>query len=315
MPRLSASTGLNDRSTKWRPCSSPSVVGRSFAGRAWISRAARTKPPERLARQRPDDLEGANHCRGLAGRLLDQVSDMLQAPVLLSPPRSRSTRFWLCSATRATGCRVCKWASTAAARFRARAWCLPRKRAIGVRHADGDRQPPAYRGRPVRAPGRPADRQPAWSNKLIEHLLIGLWCRRRAVALRRRTNKAASPAATASICSWPAETSTSALVLTAISAPRPPSRLAEDREVPIIVTDDTLTTVERAEAFRPGAQAGCQDRPLHQPARRQLRFRPPVRPAWPERRVAGSPPRSAKALLNTCRLSAIINRFAQHLEK
>jgi uncharacterized protein len=94
--------------------------------------------------------------------------------------------------------------------------------------------------------------QQAWTNRIIEHLMIGAMGAESALShFRRRANKALITGGDRSDLQLAAlETSTSALVLTGNI--RPAARVidvAEDREVPIIVVaDDTITAVERAEA-------------------------------------------------------------------
>ncbi len=90
-----------------------------------------------------------------------------------------------------------------------------------------------------------------WSEKLIEHLLIGAMGAEAALShFRRRPNKAVITGGDRTDIQFAAlDTSTSVLVLTGNIRPNP--RVldrAEEREVPILlVSDDTLTTVERAE--------------------------------------------------------------------
>jgi BioD-like phosphotransacetylase family protein len=94
---------------------------------------------------------------------------------------------------------------------------------------------------------------PTWGDKLVEHLLIGAMGADAALShFRRRTNKAVFTGGDRVDLQLAAlETSTSVLVLTGNI--RPAATVidrAEERQVPIIlVTDDTLTTVERAEGI------------------------------------------------------------------
>jgi BioD-like phosphotransacetylase family protein len=92
---------------------------------------------------------------------------------------------------------------------------------------------------------------PAWANKVVEHLLIGAMGADAALShFRRRTNKAVFTGGDRVDLQIAAlETSTSALVLTGNIRPSPKViDRAEERQVPIILTaDDTLTVVERAE--------------------------------------------------------------------
>lgn len=90
-----------------------------------------------------------------------------------------------------------------------------------------------------------------WSERIVEHLVIGAMGTAAALThFRRRANKAVITGGDRADLQLAAlETSTSALVLTGNI--RPPAAVldrAEEREVPIIlVADDTLTTVERCE--------------------------------------------------------------------
>lgn len=92
-----------------------------------------------------------------------------------------------------------------------------------------------------------------WLNNLVEHLLIGAMGAETALShFRRRANKAVFTGGDRSDLQLVAlETSTSVLVLTGNIRPSPTViDRAEERQVPIImVTDDTLTTVERAEGI------------------------------------------------------------------
>jgi hypothetical protein len=92
---------------------------------------------------------------------------------------------------------------------------------------------------------------PSWADKSVEHLVIGAMGAEAALSFfRRRANKAVFTGGDRSDLQLAAlETSTSALVLT--GGIRPASAVidrAAERQVPIILaSDDTLTTVERAE--------------------------------------------------------------------
>jgi hypothetical protein len=92
---------------------------------------------------------------------------------------------------------------------------------------------------------------PAWNERLVEHMLIGAMGADAALShFRRRANKAVITGGDRTDLQLAAlETSTSVLVLTGNI--RPAAQVidrAEERSVPIIfVPDDTLTTVERAE--------------------------------------------------------------------
>lgn len=91
----------------------------------------------------------------------------------------------------------------------------------------------------------------AWGEKLVASLMVGAMGAESSLSFfRRRTNKAVITGGDrADIQLAALETSTSALVLTGNIRPSPQViDRAEEREVPIIlVPDDTLTTVERAE--------------------------------------------------------------------
>jgi uncharacterized protein len=91
----------------------------------------------------------------------------------------------------------------------------------------------------------------AWNGKLIEHMLIGAMGAEAALShFRRRANKAVITGGDRTDLQLAAlETSTSVLVLTGNIRPTVPViDRAEERQVPIImVPDDTLTTVDRAE--------------------------------------------------------------------
>lgn len=91
----------------------------------------------------------------------------------------------------------------------------------------------------------------AWGEKLVASLMVGAMGAESSLSFfRRRTNKAVITGGDRTDLQMAAlETSTSALVLTGNFRPSPQViDRAEEREVPIIlVPDDTLTTVERAE--------------------------------------------------------------------
>lgn len=92
---------------------------------------------------------------------------------------------------------------------------------------------------------------PAWADKIVEHMLIGALGAEAALShFRRRPNKAVITGGDRSDLQLAAlDTSTSVLVLTGNIRPVVPViDRAEERQVPIImVSDDTATTVERAE--------------------------------------------------------------------
>jgi BioD-like phosphotransacetylase family protein len=92
---------------------------------------------------------------------------------------------------------------------------------------------------------------PEWTNKVVEHLLIGAMGADAALShFRRRTNKAIFTGGDRVDIQFAAlDTSTSALVLTGNIYPSPKViDRAEERQVPIILaSEDTLTVVGRAE--------------------------------------------------------------------
>jgi len=92
---------------------------------------------------------------------------------------------------------------------------------------------------------------PSWTDKTVEHLVIGAMGVEAALSyFRRRPNKAVFTGGDRSDLQLAAlETGTSALVLSGNIRPAPAVvDRAADRQVPIIMSpDDTLTTVERAE--------------------------------------------------------------------
>jgi BioD-like phosphotransacetylase family protein len=92
---------------------------------------------------------------------------------------------------------------------------------------------------------------PSWRNKLVEHLMIGAMSANAALShFRRRRNKAVFTGGDRTDMQMAAlETSTSVLVLTGNMRPSPAViDRAEECEVPLILlADDTLTAVERAD--------------------------------------------------------------------
>ena len=208
-------------------------------------------------------LEGANHWAegSLVDLSADQVSDMLQAPVLLIT-RYRTTLALdaILAVQRYLGNRLVGVLINGIDEpqldfVRAKVVPFLEKRDIPVFATLA--QDPQLAGVTVadlhEHLGGQLIGNPAWASKLIEHLLIGAMGADAALShFRRRTNKAVFTGGDRIDLQLAAlETSTSALVLTGNIRPAP-SVLdrAEDREVPIIlVTDDTLTTVERAEGI------------------------------------------------------------------
>src|SRR5215211_1331103 len=208
-------------------------------------------------------LEGANHWAegSLVNLSADQVSDMLQAPVLLiSRYRSTLALDAILAVQRYLGERLLGVLINGIEEpqldfVRSRVVPFLEKRGIAVFATLS--QDPQLAGVTVadlhEHLGGQLIGNAAWTNKLIEHLLIGAMGADAALShFRRRTNKAVFTGGDRVDLQLAAlETSTSALVLTGNI--RPAASVidrAEDRQVPIIlVTDDTLTTVERAEGI------------------------------------------------------------------
>jgi BioD-like phosphotransacetylase family protein len=208
-------------------------------------------------------LEGANHWAegSLVNLSADQVSDMLQAPVLLiSRYRSTLALDAILAVQRYLGDRLLGVLINGIDEpqmdyVRSRVVPFLEKRGIPVFATLA--QDPQLAGVTVadlhEHLGGQLIGNTAWTNKLIEHLLIGAMGADAALShFRRRTNKAVFTGGDRVDLQLAAlETSTSALVLTGNIRPSPVVLdRAEDREVPIIlVADDTLTTVERAEGI------------------------------------------------------------------
>jgi len=208
-------------------------------------------------------LEGANHWAegSLVNLSADQVSDMLQAPVLLiSRYRATLALDAILAVQRYLGDRLLGVLVNGIEEpqlefVRSRVVPFLEKRGIPVFATLS--QDPQLAGVTVadlhEHLGGQLIGNPAWSNKLIEHLLIGAMGADAALShFRRRTNKAVFTGGDRVDLQLAAlETSTSALVLTGNIRPSPVVLdRAEEREVPIIlVADDTLTTVERAEGI------------------------------------------------------------------
>jgi BioD-like phosphotransacetylase family protein len=193
-------------------------------------------------------LEGANHWAegSLVDLSADQVSDMLQAPVLLI------SRYL---GDRLLGVLVNGIEEPQVEFVRTRMVPFLEKRGVPVFATLA--QDPQLAGVTVadlhEHLGGQLIGNPAWAGKLVEHLLIGAMGADAALShFRRRTNKAVFTGGDRIDLQLAAlETSTSVLVLTGNIRPSlAVLDRAEDREVPIIlVTDDTLTTVERAEGI------------------------------------------------------------------
>lgn len=208
-------------------------------------------------------LEGANHWAegSLVELSADQVSDMLQAPVLLiSRYRPKVALDAILAVQRYLGDRLLGVLINGVDEpqldfVRTRVVPFLEKRSIPVfATLTQDAQLAGVTVADLHEHlGGQLIGNPAWTNKLIEHLLIGAMGADAALShFRRRTNKAVFTGGDRVDLQLAAlETSTSALVLTGNIRPSPAVLdRAEDREVPIIlVTDDTLTTVERAEGI------------------------------------------------------------------
>jgi BioD-like phosphotransacetylase family protein len=208
-------------------------------------------------------LEGANHWAegSLVNLSADQVSDMLQAPVLLiSRYRSTLALDAILAVQRYLGDRLLGVLINGIEEpqidfVRSRVAPFLEKRDIAVFATLS--QDPQLAGVTVadlhEHLGGQLIGNAAWTSKLIEHLLIGAMGADAALShFRRRTNKAVFTGGDRVDLQLAAlETSTSVLVLTGNIRPSPVVLdRAEDREVPIIlVADDTLTTVERAEGI------------------------------------------------------------------
>jgi BioD-like phosphotransacetylase family protein len=208
-------------------------------------------------------LEGANHWAegSLVNLSADQVSDMLQAPVLLiSRYRDMLSLDAILAVQRYLGDRLLGVLINGIDEPQidfVRTRVVPYLEKRGIPVFATLTQDPQLAGVTVadlhEHLGGQMIGNPAWSSKLIEHLLIGAMGADAALShFRRRTNKAVFTGGDRVDLQLAAlETSTSALVLTGNIRPSPAVLdRAEDREVPIIlVADDTLTTVERAESI------------------------------------------------------------------
>ena len=208
-------------------------------------------------------LEGANHWAegSLVDLSADQVSDMLQAPLLLIT-RYRSTLALdaILAVQRYLGDRLLGVLINQVQEpqldfVRSRVVPFLEKRGIPVFATI--LQDPLLAGVTVadlleHLGGQLIGSQD-WLDKLVEHLLIGAMGAETALShFRRRANKAVFTGGDRSDLQLAAlETSTSVLILTGNIRPSPSViDRAEERQVPIIlVADDTLTTVERAEGI------------------------------------------------------------------
>lgn len=208
-------------------------------------------------------LEGANHWAegSLVDLSADQVSDMLQAPVLLiTRYRTMLTLDAILAVQRYLGERLLGVLINQIEEpqldfVQSRVAPFLEKRGIPVFAMLV--QDPQLSGVTVadlleHLGGQLIGRQ-EWLNKLVEHLVIGAMGAEAATThFRRRNNKAVFTGGDRSDLQLVAlETSTSVLVLTGNIRPSPTViDRAEEQAVPIImIPDDTLTTVERAEGI------------------------------------------------------------------
>lgn len=208
-------------------------------------------------------LEGANHWAegSLVDLSADQVSDMLQAPVLLiTRYRTMLGLDAILAVQRYLGDRLLgvlinQIEEPQLDYVQSRTVPFLEKRGIPVFATIV--QDPQLSGVTVadlleHLGGQLIGRQD-WLNKLVEHLTIGAMGAETALShFRRRANKAVFTGGDRGDLQLVAlETSTSVLVLTGNIRPSPAViDRAEEQEVPIIlVPDDTLTTVERAEGI------------------------------------------------------------------
>ncbi|MFO7166992.1 MAG: phosphotransacetylase family protein [Chloroflexota bacterium] len=206
-------------------------------------------------------LEGANTWAegSIADLSADQVSDMLQAPVLLiTRYRSLLALDAVLAVQRYLGDRLL---GVLINQVEEPKLDYVRSRVVPFLEGQGIPVYATLAADPQLAGVTVADLQeylggqlignPSWSNKLVEHMLIGAMGAEAALShFRRRANKAVITGGDRTDLQLAAlETSTSVLVLTGNIRPSVPViDRAEERQVPIIlVADDTLTTVERAE--------------------------------------------------------------------
>ncbi|HEU4325611.1 MAG TPA: phosphotransacetylase family protein [Roseiflexaceae bacterium] len=206
-------------------------------------------------------LEGANHWAegALVDLTTDQVSDMLQAPILLvSRYRGMQSIDTILAVQRYLGDRLLGVLLNQVpepqvdfVNTRVKPYLEDRDIAVFATLS----QDPQLGGVTVadlhEHLGGQVIGQPEWQGKLVENLLIGAMGVDAALShFRRRPNKAVFTGGDRSDLQFAAlETSTSALVLTGNIRPLPQViDRAEERKVPIILlADDTLTAVERAE--------------------------------------------------------------------
>lgn len=208
-------------------------------------------------------LEGVNHWAegSIVDLSADQVSDMFQAPVLLIN-RYRSTLALDAILTvhrylgdRLLGVLINHIEAPQLDFVRARIVPFLERRGIAVFATLA--QDPQLAGVTVtdlhEHLGGQMIGDPRWADKLIEHLLVGaMGVEAARTHFHRRNNKAIFTGGDRSDLQLAAlDTSTSVLVLTGNIRPEPTViDRAEERQVPIILlADDTLTSVDRAEGI------------------------------------------------------------------
>jgi BioD-like phosphotransacetylase family protein len=208
-------------------------------------------------------LEGANHWAegSLLDLAVDQVSDMLQAPILLvTRYRAPVTPDSILAVKRYLGERLLgvlingiDQAQLEGVRSRIAPFLEHRGIAVFGTLVEDSQLAGVTIADLHEHLGGELIGDPAWTERLVEHLLIGAMGADAALShFRRRMNKAVITGGDRVDLQLAAlETSTSALVLTGNIRPSPiVVDRAEERQVPIILTaDDTLTSVERAEGI------------------------------------------------------------------
>jgi BioD-like phosphotransacetylase family protein len=242
----------------------PSVVEAVLAGQSPDFVRRLTTAYARVARDRDLVLlEGANHWAegSLVGLSTDQVSDMLQAPVLLiARYRPPITLDAILAVQRYLGDRllgvIINSIDAPQLEF-VRGRMVPFLEQRGIAVFATLPHDPQLAGVTVtdlyEHLGGQLLGNPAWGGQLVEHLLIGAMGANAALShFRRRTHKAVITGGDRVDLQLAAlETSTAVLVLTGNIQPvAAVLDRAEEREVAIIVVpDDTLTAVERAEGI------------------------------------------------------------------
>ncbi|MFL5801064.1 MAG: phosphotransacetylase family protein [Roseiflexaceae bacterium] len=206
-------------------------------------------------------LEGSNHWAegSLVDLSADQITDMLQTPVLLIMRyRSIFALDAILAVQRYAGDRLIGVLLNQIEESQfdfARNRVVPFLEQRGIPVLGTIRQDPQLAGVTVgellEYLGGQLIGSPAWLDKLVEHLMIGAMSATAALThFRRREHKAVFTGGDRTDIQLAAlETSTSVLVLTGNIRPAPVViDRAEEREVPILLlADDTLTAVERAD--------------------------------------------------------------------